>query len=252
MSALELKHLRKQFGELVAVDDLDLSVEEGEIRGLIGPNGSGKTTLFNLTTGFLTPTRGQVIWRGEDITGKPPHLIAKKGIARTFQNSSLLTRLNVLDNVTLACHLHVGKTLFSELLRTRSVRERGEAVRQEAEKLLVSMGIERLKNEVAGDLPHGYQRTLGIAIALATRPFLLLLDEPAAGMNPVETEELMQRIRIVRDTGITILLVEHAMKAVMNTCEKITVMNFGKKIAEGRPNEVTKDKDVIEAYLGKE
>ena len=252
MSALELKRLRKQFGELVAVDDIDLSVEEGEIRGLIGPNGSGKTTLFNLTTGFIKPTQGQVIWRGEDITGKPPHLIAKKGIARTFQSTSLLTRLTVLENVTLACHLRVGQSLFSQFLRNRSARGREEAVRQEAEKLLANMGIASLKNEVAGDLPHGHQRTLGIAIALATRPLLLLLDEPAAGMNPVETGELMQRIRVVRDTGITIVLVEHAMKAVMNTCEKITVMNFGKKIAEGCPNEVTKDKDVIEAYLGKE
>lgn len=251
MNILELVGLRKQFGELVAVDDIELSIEEGEIRGLIGPNGSGKTTLFNLITGFIRPTRGKVIWQGHDITAQSPHAIAKKGLARTFQLTTLFKDMTALENVVIACHLHTETRLSQQFLRTARTRNKERAIEEKAMGLLETMGIADVKDEIAGELPHGHQRALGIAIALATEPKLLLLDEPVTGMNPIETRETMDRIRMLRDHGITILLVEHDMKAVMTTCEKITVMNFGKKIAEGIPEEVSKHEEVIEAYLGK-
>lgn len=251
MNILELVGLRKQFGELVAVDDIELSIEEGEIRGLIGPNGSGKTTLFNLITGFIRPTRGKVIWQGHDITAQSPHAIAKKGLARTFQLTTLFKDMTALQNVVIACHLHTETGLSQQFLRTARTRNKERAIEEKAMGLLETMGIADVKDEIAGELPHGHQRALGIAIALATEPKLLLLDEPVTGMNPIETRETMDRIRMLRDHGITILLVEHDMKAVMTTCEKITVMNFGKKIAEGIPEEVSKHEEVIEAYLGK-
>lgn len=250
MNLIELLGLRKQFGELVAVDDVSLGIEEGEIRGLIGPNGSGKTTLFNLITGFIRPTGGKVIWQGHNITGQSPHAIARKGIARTFQLTTLLKEMTALKNVVMACHLHTNMGLFGQFLRTARTRNKEKAVEEKAMGLLEIMGIAGMKDEIAGELPHGYQRALGIAIALATEPKLLLLDEPVTGMNPVETKEMMDRLKMLRDKGVTIMIVEHDMRAVMGTCEKITVMNFGKKIAEGSPEEVTKNKDVIEAYLG--
>jgi len=251
MNILELAGLRKQFGELVAVDDIELSIKEGEIRGLIGPNGSGKTTLFNLITGFIRPTRGKVIWQGHDITAQSPHAIAKKGLARTFQLTTLFKDMTALQNVVIACHLHTETGLSQQFLRTARTRNKERAIEEKAMGLLETMGLADVKDEIAGELPHGHQRALGIAIALATEPKLLLLDEPVTGMNPIETRETMDRIRMLRDHGITILLVEHDMKAVMTTCEKITVMNFGKKIAEGIPEEVSKHEEVIEAYLGK-
>ena len=252
MNMLELVGLRKQFGELVAVDDFDLAVEEGEIRGLIGPNGSGKTTLFNVVSGFLRPTKGRVIWQGEDITEKPSHIIAQKGLTRTFQLTTLLTDVTVLQNVIIARHLKAGSGPLQQFLRTARQLEREKTIKNKATNLLEIMGIASVKDEIAGELPHGYQRALGIAVALATEPKMLLLDEPVTGMNPIETREMMARIKQVRDSGVTILLVEHDMKAVMTTCEKITVMNFGKKIAEGTPHEVCGNKEVIEAYLGAE
>ena len=251
MNILELAGLRKQFGELVAVDDIELSIEEGEIRGLIGPNGSGKTTLFNLITGFIRPTRGKVIWQGHDITAQSPHAIAKKGLARTFQLTTLFKDMTALQNVVIACHLHTETGLSQQFLRTARTRNKERAIEEKAMGLLETMAIADVKDEIAGELPHGHQRALGIAIALATEPKLLLLDEPVTGMNPIETRETMDRIRMLRDRGVTILLVEHDMRAVMTTCEKITVMNFGKKIAEGIPEEVSKHEEVIEAYLGK-
>lgn len=251
MNILELAGLRKQFGELVAVDDIELSIKEGEIRGLIGPNGSGKTTLFNLITGFIRPTRGKVIWQGHDITAQSPHAIAKKGLARTFQLTTLFKDMTALQNVVIACHLHTETGLSQQFLRTARTRNKERAIEEKAMGLLETMGLADVKDEIAGELPHGHQRALGIAIALATEPKLLLLDEPVTGMNPIETRETMDRIRMLRDHGITILLVEHDMRAVMTTCEKITVMNFGKKIAEGIPEEVSKHEEVIEAYLGR-
>jgi branched-chain amino acid transport system ATP-binding protein len=251
MNILELVGLRKQFGELVAVDDIDLTIEEGEIRGLIGPNGSGKTTLFNLITGFIRPTRGRVIWHGRDITGQSPHAIAKKGLARTFQLTTLFKDMTALQNVVIACHLHTGIGLFQQFLRAVGTREKERAIEEKAVGLLETVGIADVKDEIAGELPHGHQRALEIAIALATESKLLLLDEPVTGMNPIETRDMMDKIKMLRERGITILLVEHDMRAVMTTCGKITVMNFGKKIAEGTPEEVSKHEEVIEAYLGR-
>ena len=251
MNILELVGLRKQFGELVAVDDIDLTIEEGEIRGLIGPNGSGKTTLFNLITGFIRPTRGRVIWHGRDITGQSPHAIAKKGLARTFQLTTLFKDMTALQNVVTACHLHTGIGLFQQFLRAVGTREKERAIEEKAVGLLETVGIADVKDEIAGELPHGHQRALEIAIALATESKLLLLDEPVTGMNPIETRDMMDKIKMLRERGITILLVEHDMRAVMTTCGKITVMNFGKKIAEGTPEEVSKHEEVIEAYLGR-
>jgi branched-chain amino acid transport system ATP-binding protein len=253
---LKLVGLRKQFGELVAVNDIDLTVEEGEIRGLIGPNGSGKTTLFNLITGFIRPTRGKVIWHGRDITGQSPHAIVKKGIARTFQLTTLFKDMTALQNVVIACNLHAEIGLFQQFFRAVGIRKLGirrkeRAIEEKAVGLLETVGIADVKDEIAGELPHGHQRALGIAIALATESKLLLLDEPVTGMNPIETRDVMDKIKMLRERGITILLVEHDMRAVMTTCGKITVMNFGKKIAEGTPEELSKHKEVIEAYLGK-
>ena len=252
MKLLEVKGLRKQFGGLVAVNDIDLNLEEGEIRGLIGPNGSGKTTLFNLISGFLPPTRGKVIWKGKDITGRPAHSIVKDGIVRTFQLTTLLKDMTALQNVLIGCHLHIGMSLFEQVFGSAKRREKEAAIADRAVSLLKDMGIEGVKDELAGALPHGYQRILNIVIALASEPKLLLLDEPTTGMNPVETQELMDKIKMLRDErGITMILVEHDMKAVMGNCEKITVMDFGKKIAEGSPGEVSKNEEVVEAYLGR-
>ncbi|MCK4783882.1 MAG: ABC transporter ATP-binding protein [Desulfobacteraceae bacterium] len=252
MNILELKGLRKQFGGLVAVNDVDLGLEEGEIRGLIGPNGSGKTTLFNLISGFLQPTKGKVIWRGKDITGKPVHSIVKEGVVRTFQLTTLLKDMTALQNVVIGCHLHVEMGLLKQVFGAARKREKEKALVERAVSLLKTMGIESVKDDPAGALPHGYQRALNLVIALATEPKLLLLDEPTTGMNPVETKEFMDRIKMLRDErSITIILVEHDMKAVMSNCEKITVMDFGKKIAEGSPEEISKNEEVIEAYLGR-
>jgi len=250
MAMLELVGLRKQFGQLVAVRDMDLSVEEGELRGLIGPNGSGKTTMFNLITGFLRPNKGRIIWQGHDITKLPPHSRAERGLVRTFQITTLLKETTALRNVVIACHLHTGTGPFQQFIRDPRTREKEKTVEERALDLLETMGIAHVKDEIAGCLPHGYQEALALAIAMATEPKLLLLDEPITGMNPVETREMMERIRRINESGVTILLVDHDMRAVMGTCRQITVINFGEKIAEGSPEEISKNKDVIEAYLG--
>jgi branched-chain amino acid transport system ATP-binding protein len=252
MNILELKGLRKQFGGLVAVNDVDLDLNEGELRGLIGPNGSGKTTLFNLISGFLQPTKGKIIWRGKNITGKPVHSIVNEGIVRTFQLTTLLKDMTALQNVVIGCHLHMEMGLFEQVFGAARKREKEKALVERAIDLLKTMGIEDVKDELTGALPHGYQRVLNIVITLACEPKLLLLDEPTTGLNPIETQELMDRIKMLRDErGLTIILVEHDMKAVMGNCEKISVMDFGKKIAEGSPEEVSKNEEVIEAYLGR-
>ena len=252
MAMLELVGLRKQFGELVAVDDFNLSIEEGELRGLIGPNGSGKTTLFNLITGFLPPSKGKVIWEGKDITREPPHSRVKKGLVRTFQITTLLQDMTALQNVIIAHHIHIGVGPFQLFLGTKMARESENIIEQSALDILETLGIADVKDEIAGNLPHGHQESLALAIAIATKPRLLMLDEPITGMNPVETRNMMQRIRALNESGITILLVDHDMKAVMGTCQKLTVMNFGQKIAEGIPGEIRENKGVIEAYLGVE
>ena len=252
MSLLELVGLSKQFGGLSAVDDISLCIEPGEMRGLIGPNGSGKTTMLNLISGFLRPTKGSIIWKGEDITRIPPHVRVKKGIVRTFQLTTLFKEDTALQNVVVGCYLHNRWNPFGEMAGTPAASRNLKVLEEKAAGLLETLGILHVKDEIAGKLPHGYQRLLGIAIALAAEPELLLLDEPVTGMNPVETRETMAKIARVCDTGVTILLVEHDMKAVMGSCGKITAIDFGKKIAEGSPEEVRHNKEVIEAYLGKE
>lgn len=250
MAMLELVGVTKSFGKLTAVNDVNLSVDQGELRGLIGPNGSGKTTLFNLITGFLRPTKGKIIWKGEDITRQPPHTKAEKGIIRTFQITSLLKDMTAAQNVTIAHHLHLGISLFQQFLGTRRIRDKERLIEQKTLEILENLGIADLRDEIAGNLPHGHQEALALAIAIATEPELLLLDEPVTGMNPLETMDMMKKIRMLNENGITILLVDHDMRAVMGTCQKLTVLNFGQVIAEGTPKETRKNKDVIEAYLG--
>lgn len=252
MALLELIGLSKHFGRNTAVNELGLEVKQGQIRGLIGPNGSGKTTVFNLITGFLRPSRGKIIWQGQDITNMPTYKISKLGLARTFQLTALFKEMTALQNVTMSCHLHTGTNIFQQIWRNKKTRRKEKAVEQRAMALLEQMGIADRANERAGDLPHGHAAALGIANALATEPTIILLDEPVGGMNPTETTETMDRIRSVRDRGITILLVEHDMNAVMNTCDEITCINFGNKIAEGSPQKVSGHPEVIKAYLGEE
>lgn len=250
MMLLETKGLTKYFGGLAAVDDLDVKINEGEIIGLIGPNGAGKTTVFNLITGVFPPMKGAVLFKGESITGLKPDQVAKKGVVRTYQLTKLFGEYSVINNVLMAQHLHAQIGFWGAFFRPPSARRRESALLQEAEEIMKLVGIEGQKDESAKNLPHGHQRALGIAIALAAAPKLLLLDEPATGMNPEESNTLMQRIRNIASKGITILIIEHDMKLVMGLCERVVVLNQGKKIAEGPPDEIKENREVIQAYLG--
>ena len=249
---LEVIKLNKHFGGLAAISELDLNVRDREILGLIGPNGAGKTTLFNVISGFFPPTNGKVIFNGQDITWLKAHEIAHLGISRTFQATNLFMRISVLENVFTGYHLSYKTNRLKRILRTPAALKEEESLRRKALDVLEFMGLTPLKDELAANLPHGHQRILGVCMALATPPKMLLLDEPVTGMNATETQNMIDLIRQIREKGITIVLVEHDMKAVMNLCDRIVVLNYGQKIAEGLPEEIRENKEVIEAYLGRE
>lgn len=257
MILLETEALTRAYGGVVAVNKVDFQVESGLITGLIGPNGAGKTTLFNNITGLDTPSKGRVFFNNKDITGFPAHKICRMGIARTFQNIRLFKDLSVVENVMIGRHFKTGrdetKGRFVNALKSYVYLKREEQeIYEKADSWLDFFEMGQFKNELAKNLPYGKQRELEIARALATEPKLLFLDEPAAGMNPQETEHLMVIIRKIRDLGITVVLIEHDMKLVMNICDTITVLNYGQKLAQGTPREIKHNSSVIEAYLGKE
>ena len=256
MMLLETEKLSRIYGGVVAVNEVDFRVQEGLITGLIGPNGAGKTTLFNNMTGLDTPTKGKVLFEGKDITGKKANEICRLGIARTFQNIRLFKEMSVVENVMIGRHFKVGdknKGRFLQAVKSYFIMGNEEkTIYNRAMEYLDFFGLADFAEEDAKSLPYGHQRELEIARAMATEPKLLFLDEPAAGMNPQETEHLMETISRIRAAGVSVVLIEHDMKLVMNICDEITVLNFGNRIASGTPNAIRHDPAVIEAYLGSE
>jgi branched-chain amino acid transport system ATP-binding protein len=248
---LKTQGLTKKFGGLTAVSDLDLELEDREILGIIGPNGAGKTTAFNLISGFLRPTDGSVVFKEEDITGFKPHVIAKKGIIRTFQANVLFNELTVLESMRVGFHLKTGIGFFGSWLHNHDTMSKESGITERCLEYLDYFGIAGLKDEKAINLSHGHQRLLGIAIALASEPQIMLLDEPVSGMNPTEKRKTIGYVNRLRDEKqISIVIIEHDMKSVRELCDRVVVLNYGVKIAEGVPEGVMNDKGVIQAYLG--
>ena len=247
---LQVEHLTKRYGGLTAVGDVSFSLNEREILSVIGPNGAGKSTLFKLIASFVRPTSGKVTFNGERISGRAPHLVARLGVVRTFQEATIFKGMSVRDNVVVAHHLRSRANLLGFYLGTHAARADEAEFGRSADEILEFLGLSSLRHEQANALPQGHLRALGIAIGLATNPKVLLLDEPFAGMNHEETMHAVDLVRGVRDRGVTVMLVEHDMPAVMRISDRIVVLNFGQKIAEGTPDEIQRDERVVEAYLG--
>jgi branched-chain amino acid transport system ATP-binding protein len=252
MSLLNATRVVKRFGGLTAVNKMDFSIEKGEIVSIIGPNGAGKTTFFNSMTGIYKPEEGEILFNGKSLIGLRPDQIAERGVSRTFQNIRLFSNMSVIENILVGMHPHLKQSAIDSLFRLPSFKKEELAAEKKAEELMEYVGLKGVGNELAKNLPYGGQRRVEIARALAADPLLLLLDEPTAGMNPLETEDAIKLFRRIRDDkGITVLLIEHDMRVVMNISERISVMDYGEKLAEGSPAEIRANPRVVEAYLGR-
>ena len=245
---LQVKQVSKKFGGLTALDNVSFQVEAGQIRGVIGPNGAGKSTMFKNIAGFYQPTSGAILYKGESISGKKPSVIANLGIVRTFQETTLFAELTVYENILVGCHKIARSNVFSAILGLDKKLQ--EKAKSKVEEILSFLELSDRKNQLASELPLGSQRSLSLAVALASEPELMLMDEPFAGMNPEETNLMIELTKKIRNTGVTIILVEHDMKAVMGLCDELTVLNFGQLLAEGTPEHIRNNEKVIEAYLG--